>query len=92
MRGSDAKPQVRIWTLAEFIDDPMVNLQIILDELGIGSLRPLTEVPVMADLTGFSPFLQRLKNEGMNPHLVGDFAGSQANQDAGDGPRPYLVK
>jgi len=33
----------------------------------------LTEVPKMADLHGFGQFVQRLKNEGMNPHSVGDF-------------------
>ena len=47
----------------------------------------------MVDLTGFGQFLQNLKNQGMNPHMMGDFpvelGGAQPKQD---GSRPYLVR
>jgi len=70
----------------------MEKLQIILDELGVAGQRRLTEVPKMADLTGFGQFLQNLKNQGMSPHLMGDFpviAGETRNEGA---QRPSMVK
>ncbi|MEP3345163.1 beta-1,6-N-acetylglucosaminyltransferase [Litoreibacter sp.] len=86
------KAQVRIWSLAEFIENPMENLQTILDDIGGIGQRRLSEVPVMADLTGFGQFLQNLKNQGMSPHLMGDFPVIQENGDKPQGGRPYLVK
>ncbi|WP_149141225.1 beta-1,6-N-acetylglucosaminyltransferase [Gemmobacter caeruleus] len=93
LRAADAKAKVRIWTLAEFVENPMEPLQTIIDEISPRSLRRLTEAPRMADLTGFGQFLQNLRNQGMQPVLMGDFP-------AGDDPRPlttrrgrpYLVK
>jgi hypothetical protein len=32
----------------------------------------MTELPQMVDLTGFSDFLQELRNQGMQPVLMGD--------------------
>jgi hypothetical protein len=64
---------VRIWSLAEFVEAPMEPLQAVMDEIGPRGLRRLSEAPRMADLRGFAGFLQRLRNEGMNPYLMGDF-------------------
>ena len=93
LRSPYAKARSRIWTLAEFIENPMEALQMVVDDIAGPSLRRLTEVPKMTDLTGFGQFLQNLKNQGMHPHLMGDFPidGQGRSQDR---PRrkPYLVR
>jgi hypothetical protein len=56
-------------------------------------LRRLTEVPRMADLKGFGQFLQNLRNQGMQPVLMGDFPVNDDGQaQNGRRGRPYLVK
>ena len=73
IRDPSNKARARIWTLAEFVEAPMEPLQAILDELVPRNPRRLTEAPRMADLSGFGGFLQKLRNEGMNPYLLNDF-------------------
>jgi len=92
LRTGLTKARVSIWSLAEFIEDPMEKLQMILDELGGSGQRRLTEVPRMADLTGFGQFLQNLKNQGMSPHLMGDFPVIEGETRSDGQQRPYLVK
>jgi hypothetical protein len=85
LRNPWAKARIRIWTMAEFIESPMEPLQTIIDEIGNAPQRRLSEAPKMADLTGFGQFLQNLKNQGMHPHLMGDFP-------LDDGPSVAVVK
>jgi hypothetical protein len=93
LRASWVKARVRIWTLAEFIESPMEPLQMIVDEISPRSMRRLTEVPRLSDLTGFGQFLQNLRNQGMQPVLMGDFpVGDDPRPAAGRRGRPYLVK
>lgn len=93
LRASWLKARVRVWNLAEFIESPMEPLQTIVDEISPRSMRRLTEVPRMADLTGFGQFLQNLRNQGMQPVLMGDFpAGPDMPAPGGRRARPYLVK
>ncbi|MCY4180609.1 MAG: glycosyl transferase, partial [Litoreibacter sp.] len=94
LRQSPVKARVKMWSLAEFIEDPMERLQMILDELGGGVQRRLSEVPKMADLSGFGAFLQKLKNQGMSPYLMGDFPmfDEVTQAERQDDPRPFLVK
>ncbi|WP_298361008.1 beta-1,6-N-acetylglucosaminyltransferase [uncultured Litoreibacter sp.] len=92
LRTGQTKARISIWSLAEFIEDPMEKLQLILDELGGGAQRRLTEVPQMANLAGFGQFLQNLKNQGMSPHLMGDFPIIEGEKRQEGGQRPYLVK
>jgi hypothetical protein len=84
LRASWVKARVRTWTLAEFVENPMEPLQTIVDEISPRSLRRLTEAPRLADLTGFGQFLQNLRNQGMQPVLMGDFPA-----DAGACPASY---
>ncbi len=87
------KARVRVWNMAEFVDAPMEPLQTIIDEIGPRHARRLTEAPKMANLDGFGQFLQNLKNQGMQPHLMGDFAVATETGDKAPTPRrPYLVK
>lgn len=92
LRLGKTKARVRIWSLAEFIENPMENLQAILDEIGGLGQRRLSEVPIMRDLSGFGQFLQNLKNQGMSPHLMGDFPVTLDSNEKPQGGRPYLVK
>lgn len=93
LRAPNVKARVRIWSLAEFIESPMEPLQTLVDEISPRSLRRLTEVPRMVDLTGFGQFLQNLRNQGMQPVLMGDFpAGPDLPNASGRRARPYLVK
>ncbi|MDO6481163.1 DUF5927 domain-containing protein [Shimia thalassica] len=93
LRSPYCKARVRIWTMAEFIEAPMEPLQSIIDEMGHLALRRLSEAPRMNDLTGFGQFLQNLKNQGMHPYLMGDFAVDHAGVNNPDKPRkPYLVQ
>lgn len=92
LRSIYTKAKVRIWTLADFIDAPMEPLQIILDELGPKSVSPVTEVPRMTDLRGFGRFLQNLRNQGMDPHLVGDFSMDLEETTGMRVQRPYIVQ
>jgi hypothetical protein len=93
LRSPHVKARVRIWSLADFVESPMEPLQTITDEIGPRMGRRLTEVPRMADLTGFGQFLQNLRNQGMQPVLMGDFpvGGDPALRSSRRG-RPYLVK
>lgn len=93
LRSPWAKARVRIWTLAEFVDNPMEPLQTIVDEISPRSIRRLTEAPLLADLSGFGQFLQNLRNQGMQPVLMGEFpAGDSARPPNSRRGRPYLVK
>jgi hypothetical protein len=94
LRAPQAKARVRIWSMAEFVENPMEPLQIVIDELGARNARRLTEAPKMVNLTGFGQFLQNLKNQGMHPYLMGDFpVDPPASRPQPGRPRkPYLVK
>ncbi|MGB5559906.1 MAG: beta-1,6-N-acetylglucosaminyltransferase [Paracoccaceae bacterium] len=88
-----AKARIRIWKMAEFVEAPMEPLQAIIDEIGVRSARRLTEAPKMAALSGFGQFLRNLKNQGMQPHLMGEFPVENDDpQRPKDRRRPYLVR
>lgn len=74
LRWAETRARVRIWTLAEFLDQPSEVLQTLIEENGPTVDRPMVNAPLMHDLTGLAGFLQDLKNLGMNPHLAGDVA------------------
>ena len=93
LRSPWAKSRVRIWSMAEFIENPMEPLQQIVDEMTGKTTRRVTEAPRMHDLSGFGQFLQNLKNQGMHPYLMGDFPIDPAPDNQTPKPRkPYLVR
>lgn len=93
LRKPWVKARVRVWTLAEFVEMPMEHLQAVAEEVAPRGHRRLTEVPRMADLTGFGQFLQNLRNQGMQPTLTGNFpVGSALAAPGGRPGRPHLVK
>ena len=73
LRAGWAKARVRVWTMADFVADPMEPMQTIIDEITPRALRRPAEAPRLVDLTGFGRFLQQLRNQGMQPVLMGDF-------------------
>lgn len=92
LKSHETRACLKVWSLAEFIENPMPILQAILDGLDPGASRKLTEVPKMADLAGFGHFVQRLKNEGMNPHSVGDFPIDDLPNAKAAPIKPYVVR
>ncbi|MCV2867353.1 beta-1,6-N-acetylglucosaminyltransferase [Defluviimonas sp. WL0002] len=87
------KASVRIWTLVDFVENPMEAIQSIFDEINPRAPHRLAEVPRMADLSGVSDFLQRLRNQGMMPTMVGDYSAIDAMLAAPkEHARPYLVR
>ncbi len=93
LRSPYAKANVRVWTLAEFIEAPMVHLQTLIDEISPRAMRRLTEAPRMSDLAGFGQFLQNLKNHGMHPYLMGEFPKDDTNVQSGrPSVKPFVVK
>lgn len=87
LRSPWVKARVGIWNLAEFAEAPAGPLQGLIDEILPRSPRPLSELPDMVDLTGFGHFLQRLRNQGMQPLLMGDFP-ADGSLPAGGRRRP----
>ena len=73
------RARTHIWTLADFSARPAGVLGQILRQLG-GNAEALTELPQMRDLQGMGRFLQRLRNAGLQPQLMGDFPATD------DGP------
>jgi hypothetical protein len=93
LRSMYVKARVRIWPMAEFIENPMEPLQTIIDEISPRAPRRLSEVPRLTDLKGFAQFLQNLKNQGMQPTLVGDFPlADDPALAAARRARPYVVR
>ncbi|MCR9124940.1 MAG: beta-1,6-N-acetylglucosaminyltransferase [Rhodobacteraceae bacterium] len=90
LRSPHVRARVRIWTLAEYLESPSEALRPILAELGVP--EPAT-VPALVDLTGFGGFLQKLKNEGMHPFLMGDFPPEERQPPAAvPRPRAYVAR
>lgn len=72
LRSPYVKARVRIWSLAEALETPLEPLADVLPEISSEALRHLHNPPQVVDLTGFGRFIQDLRNQGMQPTLVGD--------------------
>ena len=73
LKGVETKARIRIWSLAEFIENPAEPLEQLVDLLNPRAAHRVTELPQLLDLRGFGSFLQDLRNQGMAPVLMGDF-------------------
>ena len=73
LQDPETKARVRVWSLADFVENPAEPLLQIVDELNPRGARRGDALPRMADLTGFAGFVQELRNQGMQPVLMGDF-------------------
>lgn len=75
------RARVRIWTMAEFLENPGEPLHTLFDEIAPHSQARLLRTPDLVDLQGFGAFLQDLRNEGMQPILMGDFPLGPVSHD-----------
>jgi hypothetical protein len=93
LNGPETKARVRIWSLAEFIENPAEPLEQLVDLLNPRAAHRVTDLPQLIPLTGFGSFLQDLRNQGMAPVLMGDFP-SDAELARPDQPfaRPRIVR
>jgi hypothetical protein len=73
LQAPESRAQLRLWTLADFIENPAEPLQLVLDDLNPRAPHRITDLPRLAPLGGFGAFLQDLRNRGMQPVLMGDF-------------------
>lgn len=93
LQAPETKARLRLWTLTDFVENPAEALLQIVDDLNPRAPHRLTELPRMIDLSGFGAFLQDLRNQGMQPVLMGDFPASIETELAEPGiSRPKLVK
>ena len=76
LRSKWVRARVQIWTLAEFLENPAEVLHVLFDELALHRQSRLMRAPDLVDLSGFGAFLQELRNRGMQPVLMGDFAAT----------------
>ena len=83
----EAKANVRIWSLAEFVENPAEPLMQLLDDLNPRGSHRDVDLPPMIPLLGFGAFLQDLRNQGMHPVLMGDFPIDFGSKSA---PSPLL--
>jgi len=75
------RARIRIWTMAEFLENPAEPLQTLFDEIAPHAQARLMRIPDLVDLTGFGSFLQELRNQGMQPVLMGDFPQGPVSPD-----------
>ncbi len=66
------KARTRIWDLGDFCARPSAILRVLLRQLG-GDPEMAANLPEMRELAGMGRFLQRLRNAGLRPQLMGDF-------------------
>ncbi|WJS83394.1 beta-1,6-N-acetylglucosaminyltransferase [Paracoccus sp. TOH] len=66
------KAQTQVWTLGDFCARPADALRGVLRQLG-GDPEAATNLPPMRDVAGMGRFLQRLRNAGLRPQLMGEF-------------------
>jgi len=73
LHSPEVRARIRIWTMAEFLENPAEPLHLLFDEIAPHSQARLIRIPDLVDLSGFGTFLQELRNQGMQPVLMGDF-------------------
>jgi hypothetical protein len=89
----ETKARVHRWTLAEFVENPAEPLQALVDEMNPRTPHRTFELPRLVPLSGFGAFLQELRNQGMQPVLMGEFPKDFDLSPEGQSfTRPQLVK
>lgn len=93
LNGPETKANVRIWSLADFIENPAEPLEQLVDLLNPRAGHRLSELPQLIPLNGFGSFLQDLRNQGMAPVLMGDFpSDAELAQPYQPFARPRIVR
>ena len=81
LRSPWVRARIRIWTLAEFLENPTEPLHTLFDEIAPHQQARMIRIPERVDLSGFGAFLQELRNRGMQPVLMGDFPMNPSGSD-----------
>lgn len=81
LQTPEVRARIRIWTMAEFLENPAEPLHTLFDEIAPHSQARLMRIPDLVDLSGFGTFLQELRNQGMQPLLMGDFPLNPVSPD-----------
>lgn len=83
LRSVWVKANVEIWELSDFAARPGAILQRVVRDLNSASgMWPLyDEPPPQRDLEQIGRFLQRLRNAGLKPRLMGDFPATRSEQE-----------
>lgn len=81
LHSPHVRARIRIWTLAEFLENPSEALQTLFDEIAPQTQSRMIRTPPLVDLAGFGTFLQELRNQGMQPVLMGDFPTAPETPD-----------
>lgn len=68
-----ASARIRVWTLAEYLEDPQAHLAEILAEIDPAITLSPDALPQTIDLTGLQDYLAQLRNQGLPPLLLQDF-------------------
>ena len=79
LQSTEVRARIRVWTMAEFLENPAEPLHTVFDEIAPHSQARLMRIPDLVDLSGFGTFLQELRNQGMQPVLMGDFPTNPAS-------------
>ena len=67
---------LRIWDLGDFCARPSAALRGLIEELG-GDPEAAVNLPPMRKMAAMGRFLQRLRNAGLRPQLMGDFPAAE---------------
>ena len=74
LRWRGVAARVHLWTLADYLAQPLEKMQNLLDEITGPGPRRLTGLPPTRPLAGLEPFLADLRDGGMKPQVMGDLA------------------
>ncbi len=78
LRERRTRARVRIWTLAEVLENPTEPLNIIQEDLSVPGAAHAQTLPENLPMEGIDLFLQELRNAGMNPYTAGSFGERNA--------------
>ena len=70
------KARTRIWDLGDFCARPSAALRGLIEDLG-GDPETAVNLPPMRKMATMGRFLQRLRNAGLRPQLMGDFPAAE---------------
>ena len=73
LRSKWTTARVRVWSLAQVLDDPSAVLWTTLEDMGLEPQSRAVAPPALHPLDGFDAYLTQLRNQGLPPVLLQDF-------------------
>ncbi|WBU63964.1 DUF5927 domain-containing protein [Paracoccus aerodenitrificans] len=81
LRSVWVKADVQIWELSDFAARPAAILQRVVRDITPGSWPLYDQPPVQRDIEEIGRFLQRLRNAGLQPRLMGEFPATRSQRE-----------